>query len=106
MIIWNGKGIFTFFSLAIGGLSLAFLQSIFPALRDFGATYVFAVAAVFNELFLKVFSFSKPSRPRIFVDQETGETVQVNNEGTLFFIKRRYWTYIMAVISIIFLITR
>lgn len=103
MIIWNGKGIFTFLSLGIGGLSLALLQSVFPMLRDYGATYMFAVGALFNYLFLTVIPFSKVTAPRVLVDQQTGETVQFSNEGTFFFIRRRYWTYIMLVMSVIFL---
>lgn len=103
MIIWNGKGFFTFLSVVIGGLSLAVLQPLIPALQTVGAAYVFAAAAGLNYLFLRVIPFTKEHEPRTFVDQQTGQTIQVTDEGSLFFIRRRYWTYILLGLSIIFL---
>lgn len=102
MIVWSGKGIFTVLSLVLGAVTLAILEPIIPIVRTLGAGFVFLVAGGFNHLFLKVVPFTKVHPDRSFVDQETGQVLRVSDEGSLFFIRRRFWTYILLALGVVF----
>jgi len=113
MIIWRGKGVTTFISLILAALLVLFLTetlapSVFnetnAAMDAVQGTLVFGVAALFNFVTTFKIRFLRDAESRRYIDPETNEEIIIKNESSLFFIKRKYWTYIFLILGILWLI--
>ena len=104
MIIWRGKGGLVFLSVVIGALLTNLVFSFLPIDTGYKARYILegivmtCVVALINYLFTKKFISNKI---RVFVDEGTGERVQVKDRSSLFFIPNKYWTFIILIFGII-----
>lgn len=108
MIIWRGKGGLVFLSAIIGGMVTSLLFSFLPIDTGYKAGYILegmtmtAIIAVTNYLFTKKFVSEKI---KTFIDEETGERIQIKDGSSLFFIPNKYWTWIILIFGIIITIS-
>lgn len=105
MIFWSGKGILTLLLLVAG---IAISQGIYeassglkPAQQDHDLMWAcsFLIGAVGNFFFARYLD-KKPKR--MVIDKQTGEEFALDQDGSLFFIRVRKWTWIFAAVSAIF----
>jgi len=105
MIFWSGKGILTLLILVVG---IAASQIVYemssglkPAEQDHDLMWAcsFLVGAAGNYFFAGYLS-KKPKR--MVIDKQTGEEFALDQDGSLFFIRVRKWTWIFAAVSAIF----
>ncbi|MGX7265019.1 hypothetical protein [Enterococcus crotali] len=108
MIIWQGKGGLVFLSLILGAMVTTVIFGFLPIDTGYKAGYILegvvmtVVVAVVNHLFTKKFI---SDNVKIFIDEETGERIQVKDRSSLFFIPNKYWTWIILVFGIILTIS-
>lgn len=110
MIIWRGKGIFSLLSIPLAMLiTVGFLGQVLqiePFSRDYrsqketllvGAT-LFILAAILNTIFLYIPGL-KDKLDQI-VTKADGSKMRISYRGSLFFIPRKIWSIIFAVLSL------
>ena len=103
MIIWSGKGILTLLILIFGiGISQSVYETISglkPDQQDGDLMWAcsFLIGLIGN-LFLSRYLDKKPKR--IVIDKETGQELELDQNGTLFFISIQKWTVIYAIMSL------
>lgn len=100
-IIWRGWGILLPLAAMIGGL-LGMLvfglveqfvpHQMLPAIVMLGAT----LAA-----FQTVRWLERSDKGRELLDEKTGETILLKRGDSIFFIKVRYWAYILSILTLI-----
>jgi len=102
MIVWSGKGFLTLLILILG---FAISQSGYEIVSgleppqqdtDLAVACGFLIGAVGNWFFARYLD-RKPKR--IVIDKQTGEEFALDEDGSLFFIGVRKWTWIYAAIS-------
>lgn len=100
-IVWRGWGILLPLGALIGVLISLFFyaliehyvpQDLAPAIIILGAT----LAA-----FQTVRWLERSDKGRELLDEKTGETVLLKRGDSIFFIKVRYWAYLMAVVTLV-----
>jgi hypothetical protein len=105
MIFWSGKGILTLVILVLG---IAISQSMYesasglkPSQQDHDLMWAcsFLIGALGNFFFARYLD-KKPKR--MVIDKQTGEEFALDQDGSLFFIRVRKWTFIYAVVAGIF----
>ncbi|MEK7949437.1 hypothetical protein [Luteolibacter soli] len=102
MIFWSGKGILTLIILLLSmGVSQGvyeFASGLKPPEQDRDMMFAcsFLLGAVGNFLFARYLD-KKPKR--MVIDKQTGEEFALDQDGSLFFIRVRKWTWIFAVAS-------
>lgn len=105
MIFWSGKGILTLLILVAG---IAISQGVYegvtglkPAQQDHDLMWAcsFLIGALGNFLFAR-FLDKKPKQ--MVIDKQTGEEFALDQDGSLFFIRVRKWTWFFAAVSGIF----
>lgn len=111
MIIWRGKGAFVFLSLILGvlitNLALSFLPSD-PLADGYKMWYILkgiittVIIALINYLFTKKFISEEI---KVYIDEKTGERIQVKDGSHLFFIPNKYWTWIILIFGVIITIS-
>lgn len=108
MIIWKGKGLLVILALILGLI----INSVFSNIFYLNTQYKFGfilygiiitlLVAFINYILTKKFISSEV---RIFIDEETGERIQVKDGSSFFFIPNKYWTFIILVLGILFTIS-
>jgi hypothetical protein len=105
MIFWSGKGILTLLIL-VAGISIS--QGVYegvsglkPAQQDHDLMWAcsFLIGALGNFVFAW-FLDKKPKR--MVIDKQTGEEFALDQNGSLFFIRVRKWTWLFSAVSGIF----
>lgn len=104
-IIWRGWGILLPLGALVGAMIAMFAcalleqfvpQQIFPAIVALGAT----LAA-----FQTVRWLERSDKGRELRDEKTGEMVLLKRGDSIFFIKVRYWAYILAILTVVVFVT-
>lgn len=105
MIFWSGKGILTLFILLFG---IIISQGVYesmsglkPAQQNSDLMWAcsFLIGALGNFHFAR---YLDRQPKRMVIDKQTGEEFALDEEGSLFFIRVRYWTWIFGVVAGIF----
>ena len=105
MIVWRGKGIFV--------VLIVFLSSLFSELatnRLFGLKYwnehqwSFGLSLVMSGLFVFTLHLALREKPRVLVDEQTGERLVFAPSNELFWIPIKYWGPILGAIGLIVII--
>lgn len=103
MIIWRGKGLLVVLALILGGMINGILFNILKVNTLHNPGFIFngilctIFIAMINYFFTKKFISDSI---RTLVDEKTGERVQINDSSALFFIRNKYWTWIILVIGV------
>lgn len=107
MIIWIGKGGLVFLSLILGVLITILVLSFLPSdpLADgYKIWYILKgiittiVVALINYLFTNKFISEEI---KVYIDEKTGEKIQVKDASHLFFIPNKYWNWIILIFGVI-----
>ncbi|MDC2865105.1 hypothetical protein [Bacillus sp. BP-3] len=107
MIIWRGKGMLVALAFILGfminAILFSFLQVNMEDKAGFILQGIFSTIsiAMINYFFTKKFISDDV---RIFVDEKTGERVQIKDKSSLFFIPNKYWTWIILVLGVVIII--
>ena len=100
MIIWNGKGLLVIAAAIFGSLAVSTIFGLLHIDTSQKVMYILqgllmtALSAFFNYLFTRYFISNKVKN---YIDEDTGERIQIRDGSSLFFIPNRYWTWIIAI---------
>lgn len=112
MIVWKGKGVTSVFAFLLSALFCVVLLGRTLKVPPFApgggpkdgllsTGIIFLLAAILNYFSLQVGPLQDDSQ---IVTNQSGEKVRLESVGTLFFIPRKFWTYIFAALGLIFFI--
>ncbi|MGY3777678.1 hypothetical protein [Isobaculum melis] len=107
MIIWRGKGGLVVLSVFLGVYITTVIFGLLPVDTSYRAGYILqgivgvGLATLFNYLFTKKFV---SDTLKTFIDEETGERIQIKDGSSLFFIPNKYWTWLILTIGIFIVI--
>lgn len=98
MLVWKGKGLLVLVAGFLGIFVGAMFESLnLPNTLQSSLMWLVAgsVSAGVNYLFCRFFISTEK---RIYIDEQTGQRVEVMDNSSLFFIRNRIWTYIFGIL--------
>ncbi|WP_459500495.1 hypothetical protein [Bacillus sp. C1] len=107
MIIWRGKGMLVVLAFILGIMISGILFSILQVNTEHNPGFILngifstICIAMINYFFTKKFISDDV---RTLVDEKTGERVQIKDNSALFFIRNKYWTWIILVLGVVLVI--
>ena len=108
LIIWKGKGLLVILALILGLIINSVFSNIFSLNTQYKLGFILygiiitLLVALINYILTKKFVSTEV---RTFIDEETGERIQVKDGSSFFFIPNKYWTFIILVLGILFTIS-
>ncbi|MED1107708.1 hypothetical protein [Bacillus paramycoides] len=103
MLIWRGKGLLVVLALILGG----FISGIFSSILKVDTLHNpgFILNGILCTIFIAMsnYFFTKKfisDSVRTLVDEKTGERIQIRDNSALFFIRNKYWTWIILVLGV------
>ncbi|ENQ3107868.1 hypothetical protein ACEOWJ_003971 [Bacillus cereus] len=103
MIIWRGKGLLVVLAFILGNVINAIPFIILQVNTQHNPGFILngisctIFIAMINYFLTKKFISDSV---RTLVDEKTGERVQIKDNSALFFIRNKYWTWIILVLGV------
>lgn len=101
LIVWRGKGLLVVVSLLLGVLiTTVFFRLVSIDPLDSSSKFWYVIQSLFNTILSAAINYFMTKKfvsekVRVFIDEETGEKVQLKEGSHLFWIPNKYWTWIM-----------
>lgn len=106
MIVWKRKGILVFVAIMLAMGTYALIVSLLGLNDSIGKDkalptvmmYGFFLPALYNHILTLLFTKNEKSE---IVTNKEGQQFKLDNYSSLFFIRNKYWTYILLVLYIV-----
>jgi len=106
MIVWKRKGMLVFVAIMLAMGTYALIVHLLGLNESLGVNkalptvmmYGFFLPALYNHILTVL--FTKNEKSEIVTNQE-GKQFKIDNYSSLFFIRNKYWTYILLILYIV-----